>query len=146
MVNDDIGFLANHFWRESLNNIQTILSSEEVRLFSGNDYYYLTTIYYMNQPSLSEVALALDMTKPAISALYKKLNKIGLLEKFQSKEDKRRYRLQLTKKGIDIVLGDEKMYKGLEQMIGSLASNPNELKIFEKMLKKIVLTLKADHK
>ncbi len=142
MIKDDIGFLANYFWRESLNNIQELLSEDEVKLFSGNDYYYLTTIYHMNKPSLSEVAMALDMTKPAISALYRKLSKMGLLNKIQSEVDKRRYSLELTKKGEDIVLGDESMYENLENVITASASNEDEVKIFASLLSKITTNLK----
>jgi DNA-binding MarR family transcriptional regulator len=144
MIKDDIGYLANYFWRESLNNIQAILTLDEVKYFSGNDYYYLTTIYHMNQPNLSEVAEALDMTKPAISALYRKLNKIGLLNKIQSKEDKRMFHLEVTSKGEKIVLGDERMYEYLEEIVKSSIPDQRDIKLFETVLEQTIITLKEN--
>ena len=103
-------YISNHLWQQSINNIDSILSSEEKKQFNITDYYYLTTIYNMGNPNLGEVAEKLKLTKPAISALVKRLIKNDLIEKVQSNEDGRIFYLKVTKKGIKIIEGDNAVY------------------------------------
>ena len=94
----------------AINNINSILSSEEKKQFNITDYYYLTTIYNMDNPNLGEVAEKLKITKPAISALVKRLTKHELIEKIKSDEDGRIYYLRVTEKGVKIIEGDNAVY------------------------------------
>ncbi|MGE5627338.1 MAG: MarR family transcriptional regulator, partial [Solirubrobacterales bacterium] len=132
---------ANYFWTESIKNINSELSESEVKKFSSQDYYYLTTIYYMNNPNFSEVAEKLNLTKPAISVIAAKLSKMGLLEKIQSKEDKRVYHMAVTKKGRRIVEGDEESYRRIEALIKNIIGDENKYKYIESILEEIVKKL-----
>nr|WP_242951498.1 MarR family transcriptional regulator [Clostridium kluyveri] len=49
-----------------------------------NDYYYLTVIYQLETPNFGDVANALHLTKPSISAMVQRLMKNGLVSKIQS--------------------------------------------------------------
>lgn len=99
MIEKHFEYIANYLWQQSMNNINLILSTEEKKQFNITDYYYLTTIYNMENPNLGEIAEKLKLTKPAISALAKRLIKNELVEKVKSEEDGRIYYLKVTKKG-----------------------------------------------
>lgn len=135
-------YISNHLWQQSINNIDSILSSEEKKQFNITDYYYLTTIYNMDSPNLGEVAEKLKLTKPAISALVKRLIKNDLIEKVQSNEDGRIYYLKVTKKGIKIIEGDNEVYSEFTKLIGEIISK-QQLKELDCLLGEVVKLLKT---
>ena len=135
-------YISNHLWQQSINNIDSILSSEEKKQFNITDYYYLTTIYNMDNPNLGEVAEKLKLTKPAISALVKRLIKNDLIEKVQSNEDGRIYYLKVTKKGIKIIEGDNAVYSKFTKLIGEIISE-EQLKELDCLLGQVVKLLKT---
>jgi len=134
MIKNSIALIANQLWLHSIKNINNQLSETEVRKFSSQDYYYLTTIYYMNGPNFSEVAERLNLTKPAISAMVNKLSCMGLVNKIQSVDDKRMHYLHLTDKGKKIVEGDEALYDRIETLIKSTIVDESNYKLIEKVL------------
>lgn len=142
MIKDNFAFIANYYWRESIKNLNLHLSESELASFSSNDYYYLTTIYYLGKPNFSQVAEALGLTKPAISVLIRKLVKIGLIEKVQSEEDKRIFYVCVTEKGKKIVDGDEELYMKFDTLVKTL-SNEEQYALIDVLLKEIVHRLKT---
>lgn len=141
MIKNSIAFIANQLWMQSIKNINSQLSESDVKKFSSQDYYYLTTIYYMKGPNFSEVAEKLNLTKPAISAIVSKLSNMGLVEKIQSKDDKRIHYMYLTDKGKKIVEGDEELYSRIESMIKNTIDDENNYRLIESILLEIVKKL-----
>lgn len=135
-------YISNYLWQQSINNMDSILSSEEKKQFNITDYYYLTTIYNMDNPNLGQVAEKLKLTKPAISALVKRLIKNDLIEKIQSSEDGRIYYLKVTEKGIKIIEGDNAIYSKFTNLIGEVISK-EQLKEFDCLLGEVVKLLKS---
>lgn len=113
MIEDNIATIANYFWEKSIDNINRILSDGQIKNFNMNDYYYLAVIYQLGTPNFGDVADALHLTKPSISAMVQRLMKNGLVSKIQSKEDKRIFHLKLTEKGTQIIQGDYELYHSL---------------------------------
>lgn len=142
MLKDSFSFMANYLWRESIKNITTLLTEAELKSFSSNDYYYLTTIYYLEKPNFSQVAEALKLTKPAISSMTNKLIKMGLIDKVQSEEDKRVYYICVTQKGMSIIDGDEELYKKVDALIVSVLNDDDKYALVESLLEEIVNNLK----
>jgi Transcriptional regulators len=134
-------YIANYLWQQSINNIDSILSTEEKKQFNITDYYYLTTIYNMDNPNLGEVAEKLKLTKPAISALVKRLIKNDLIEKIKSDEDGRIYYLKVTEKGIKIIEGDNALYVQFTDLISQIVSK-DKLKELDCLLGEIVKLLR----
>lgn len=120
MIEDSIAIIANHLWKNSIDNINSILSDGQIGSFNMNDYYYLTVIYELNNPKFSEIAEALHLTKPSISAMVKRLTESGLVNKVQSEEDKRVFFVTLTEKGLKIVQGDYTLYKNMAEWISKM--------------------------
>ena len=144
VLKEDFAYLAIYLWRQSLKNINRQLSKEEARQFSSNDYYYLTTIYYLNKPNFSQIAESLGVTKPAVSLIIKKLARMGLIEKEQSRQDKRVFYIVLTEKGNRIIGGDEALYEWIDSMIRANIPSPQAYDQLEALLNKVVNKLGAE--
>lgn len=141
MIEKHFEYIANYLWQQSINNINSILSNEEKKQFNITDYYYLTTIYNMDNPNLGEVAEKLKLTKPAISALVKRLIKNDLIEKIKSDEDGRIYYLKVTEKGIKIIEGDNALYIQFTDLISQIVSE-DKLKELDCLLGEVVKLLR----
>lgn len=141
-MKNSIGYIANFLWQQSLQNIYSALSENEAKQFSNNDYYHLTTIYYMSEPTFTNIAAALNVTKPAVSVLVNKLEGIGLVTRVQSETDKRKFYVILTEKGINIIQGDEKSYEVLEALLKNKLGNQDAYNAFEQLLDDVVDAIK----
>lgn len=143
MIEKNITLIANYFWKESIKNISDTLSDTQMSNFNMNEYYYLTSIYQMGTPKLGELATKLNLTKPAISALVKRLEKNELITKTQSEEDKRIYYLNLTDKGIKIIQGDNELYSKLSNIFSDLLTN-EQVNMVDNLLEKVVKMLNEE--
>ena len=107
--------IAAYLWKESVKNLNSKLSDVENLRFTANDYYYISVIHCLVSPTPSEVALYLNITKPAITVFIKRMIKLDLLEKKNSKTDKRIYHILLTSKARSIVEYDKEVLNTLVQ-------------------------------
>lgn len=130
--------LVNLLWEECIRNLNTTLTEEEVNKFSNNDYYYLLVIYSLQKPNFSQIAEKLSLTKPAVSAIVRKLINMKLVEKQQSTEDKRIYNVVLTTKGRSILQGDKAVYKWVTDTIKDNVTSEKELIIIEHIISVLV--------
>ena len=141
MIEKHFEYIGNYLWQQSINNINSILSNDEKKQFNITDYYYLTIIYNMNNPNLGEVAEKLKITKPAISALVKRLTKQELIEKIQSNEDGRIYYIKVTERCRKIIEGDNAVYSQFTSLISEIISE-DQLKELNCLLNEVVNRLK----
>ena len=144
MFRENFSFIGNYICRESIKNISKHLSEQERKHFSNHDCYYLTTIHYMGNPTFTQVAQDLGLTKPAITLLVKRFGKLNLVEKVQSEEDRRVFHIRLTEKGRRVAQGDEMAYEKMTEMIKSLLQNEQQYKIVEELLSDLVNRLKEN--
>ena len=98
---------------------------------------YLETIAQMECPTFSELAARLDVTKPSVTALVKKLMKMGYVKKVQSQEDLRVYHIVLTAKGEQFTEMHDQTHRLLAER---LTQNLNEQEIHQMavMFKKVI--------
>lgn len=142
MIRNNFAHITNYLCRESIKNLNRHLTESELKNFSNNDYYYLTTIYYLGKPNFSQIAKELGVTKPAVSVLVRKLIKMDLIEKVQSQNDKRIHYVSVTEKGKRIVDGDEALYSYISTLIKASIKSDEEYQLVEKILTDIVAKLK----
>ncbi len=142
MIEKSIAFISNYFWRESISNINRTLQNESSS-FNMNDYYYLTQIYEMGKPKLGDLAAKLSLTKPAISAMVKRLERNELVIKTQSEEDRRVYFLQLSEKGLAIIEGDYRLYERLADLLKDTFSN-EQIGVLSDSLDRVVQKLSGN--
>ncbi|HEX3077431.1 MAG TPA: MarR family transcriptional regulator [Lachnospiraceae bacterium] len=136
--------LVNILWKECIRNLNTHLTEQEAARFSNNDYYYLMVIDSLKEPNFSEIAQALSVTKPAVSAIVRKLSSMDIVVKVQSEEDKRVFFVKITEKGYGILNGDYELYKGLTSMVEQIVNDEKELNIIKNTLEKLVKILEVD--
>lgn len=138
--------LVNLLLEECIQNLNTTLTEEEARKFSNNDYYYLLVIQSLQRPNFSQISEKLLLTKPAVSAIIRKLSNMNLVCKVQSEEDKRVFYVELTTKGRHILQGDEAVYKWVTDSISDIAVDKKELIIVERIISTLVERLEKKNK
>ena len=136
--------LANYLWKQSINNINQSLSEQEKSKFSNNDYYYLTVIYSLETPTFGAVAEALHVTKPAVSSMIKKLSNLGLVEKVQDENDKRKYYVILSAKGENMVRGDYNIYQSITKNIKEIVSDEEQYLMIQKTMEELLIRMRGE--
>ena len=137
-MEDKFSSLVNLLWEECIRNLNATLTEDEANKFSNNDYYYLLVIQSLQRPNFSQIADKLSLTKPAISAIIRKLINMKLVEKLQSADDKRIYYVELTEKGRSILQGDKAVYKWVTDTVKNIATDENEYKMVEHIISVLV--------
>lgn len=144
MFQENLAIIANYMWKQSIVALNQTLSETEIRHFNMNDYYYLTVIDQMENPKLGQLADELRLTKPAISAIVKRLMKNDLIEKTQSEEDKRIFHLKVTEKGQKIIEGDYKSFNDLSELLEHTVSK-EQINVLNQVLDQVVNRLKENN-
>lgn len=107
----------------------TDLTSQQLR--------YLQVIVRMKNPTLSELAREIDLTKPTVTVLVDKLVEKGYVTRVKSDEDRRSMHLHINKKGAKINALREIAYQRMAEKI-SIGLSETEAAILNELLKKIV--------
>ncbi|WFD10733.1 MarR family winged helix-turn-helix transcriptional regulator [Tepidibacter hydrothermalis] len=123
--------------------IEKIMSKQEFSRFSINHMYYLEYIYTLNNPTFSQLAEALNVTKPSVTAMIKKLTDKGYVEKMNSQYDKREFHIYLTDRGKEILNAELEVYKHFTEKISKYLSE-DEIELFSKLISKIILNIKKE--
>ena len=96
----------------------------------------LVCLYKNRKMTMKDIADSIHRTKPTVTVLVDKLEKLGYLKREASKEDSRSTYIVLTQKGEDFKLIFEKISKDLDEMLYKNLSE-NEIGILEGLLRKI---------
>ena len=105
---------------------------------SVRQWLYLETIAKLGQPTFSELAEKLEVTKPSVTTLVAKLIRMGYVKKLQSNQDRRVYHIVLDAKGEQFT----EMHANLHRLIAQhLTANlsATETQQLSALLQKIVL-------
>jgi len=117
--------------------IQFIREYEDLGL-TARQIEYIDTIEKLGNPNLKEIAEALKLSKPSVTAIVDKLTNKGYIDKFQSDEDRRSFHVHLSAKGKKLVkLHDETHNRIADLFTNNL--NSRDLKQLVLLLNKVVL-------
>ena len=98
---------------------------------------YIDIINTLGNPNLGEIAKALKLSKPSVTAIVDKLESNGYIEKFQSDEDRRSFHVHLSTKGKNLVkMHGETHNKIVDMLQNNLDSK--DLKNLVTILNKVV--------
>lgn len=100
--------------------------------------HYLEMISDLENPNLTELAMAMALTKPTITVLVDKLIEKEFVYKVQSDADRRSTHLHLTAKGKLINQMHEYAHKRMAEEVGRKVS-PEELIQLSDLLEKIII-------
>jgi DNA-binding MarR family transcriptional regulator len=98
---------------------------------------YLKVIVKLKNPTLTELANELDLTKPTVTVLADKLSEKGYIKRVHSDKDRRVMHLHIDKKGTKINALREIAHQKMAEKIRSGLSE-TETAILTELLKKIV--------
>lgn len=99
--------------------------------------HYLDVIAALEHPNFSEVAAALQLSKPSVTAIFRTLAQKGYLERVDSDEDRRSAHIHLTKRGQNIVTKHDDLHRSIAELIRHHLSKA-ELKQMVALLNKVV--------
>lgn len=84
---------------------------------SMRQVYYIETIARLQHPSFGEVAEALGVTRPSVTALVGKLIRNGYVQKVQDHGDRRSFHIVLTEKGRQFTQLHQNMHRMVVQAL-----------------------------
>ncbi len=117
--------------------------SDEYSEISLNAYLYLRKIYSLGNPTMSELAKAMEVSKPSASNMVSKMAEKGMVETRASPKDGRVCLLELTDKGKKVVEiengADMKFFEKVREIL-----DEEELEVLEKIFGKIAAGLEEE--
>lgn len=96
----------------------------------------LACLYEQNKMTMKDISEKIHRTRPTVTVLVDKLEKLGYVKREVSKEDNRYTYIVLTKKGLDFKPVFEKISNDLNDMLYKNLSD-SEADTLEKLLEKI---------
>jgi DNA-binding MarR family transcriptional regulator len=99
--------------------------------------HYLEAINLLDNPNITELAIALKLTKPTVKVAIDKLSEKEFVFKVQSDEDRRSSHIHLTEKGKLINQMHEYAHKRIAESIANKLNN-KELEILSGLLDKVI--------
>ena len=97
----------------------------------------LVCLYKNSKMTMKDIANCIHRTKPTVTVLIDKLEKLGYLKRELSDKDNRCTYIVLTQKGEDFRVIFEKISEELNKMLYKNLS-PEEAELIEKLLRKVV--------
>ena len=97
----------------------------------------LICLYKNGKMTMKDIANCIHRTKPTVTVLVDKLEKLGYLKRETSNEDSRSTNIVLTQKGKDFQATFEKISEELNKMLYKNLS-PEESELIEKLLRKVI--------
>ncbi len=97
----------------------------------------LVCLYKNGKMTMKDIADSIHRTKPTVTVLIDKLEKLGYLKRVASAEDSRSTNIVLTQKGEDFKAIFEKISKDLNKMLYKNLSL-EESELIEKLLRKVI--------
>ena len=77
---------------------------------------YLEAVGRMGNPSMSDLAEDLGLSKPSVTAIVEKLSHDGFIIKTPSDTDKRSFHVHLTEKGRDIITMHDAIHNNIAEI------------------------------
>lgn len=114
---------------------------EDLSKISMSHLEYLEVIRKKGRPTLGEIALELDFTKPSVTIMVNKLIKQGLVKKVQSEDDKRVFYVELTDLGKELIEIQVDIYRKFASDL-ERALEDKEVEILSELLNKGLSTIK----
>lgn len=99
---------------------QAVLVEERLADVSLHDLFVLGTILTLEQPTASQLAETLRVTRPTITAVIKKLVAQGYVKRVQSAEDGRAYHISLTDQGTQIAQLHTRVHERIAAYLGEV--------------------------
>jgi len=141
MFEKDFITLYDLVGKMTLAHKEKLFSERELSQLTIRQIYYLKCISQLKTPALSELARCFKITKPSVTAIIQHLEEMGYVEKHQSPDDLRVFKVRLTARGERLARVDEEAMLELCSQITSVLTT-EELDEFSFLLARLVVNLK----
>ncbi|MEL4304703.1 MarR family winged helix-turn-helix transcriptional regulator [Methanococcoides sp. LMO-2] len=115
------------------------------RDLSARLYLYLTQIKTLGDPTMSELASSVRVSKPAVSNAVKKLQEMGLVDIRESTKDRRVSHLCISDTGKEVLevldSADQQFFRKIEEILGD-----DDFKLFANLWERISQGLEEETK
>ena len=115
---------------------ENILGNEFVNSITYGQYRILYWISVQENPTITSLSEAMNITKPSMTVHIQNLEKKGLVKKERSDIDKRSFRICLADKAMDIEDAEQKAFKKMASNIEKRLTE-EEIKSLKSMLIKL---------
>ena len=126
----------------SLKKIQAEVGDEAgISKLTIHQFQYIDAIHQLGEPTITEIADKLKITKASVTTGINKLVDLGYVIKTQSREDRRVFHVSLTKAGGQLIKAKYQALKEYGEFINASLSKA-EARQLEKTLTKLVKLFK----
>ena len=138
--------MTNYTALEKVITVTTALMAEmESQAFQDENFaqlsmrqmHYLNSIKLLQEPTFSELAHALGVTKPSVTAIVSTLIRKGLVNKVQDDSDKRSYHIVLTAQGLDFGQVHDAVHQRMVNILTANLDN-DEVEALTRLLTKAI--------
>jgi len=119
------------------NILEETLDVSDFSDLTWQQLHYLKVLVKMKNPTLTELAKELNLTKPTVTVLVDKLTEKGYIRRVKSDDDRRVMHLHIDKKGAKVNALREIAHEKMAEKIKSGLSVP-ETAILTELVRKIV--------
>lgn len=115
----------------------TATREQELTELSMKQLVYLEAISRMGNPTFSELARQLKVTKPSVTAIVRKLEEKGFVIRTVSQDDRRSANLSLSEKGKTLQKTHDRLHQKIAMQVASTLTE-QELTELVRLLEKVV--------
>ena len=116
---------------------ERILKASEVDTFNGPQGRILYVLWENEKLSISEIGKLTSLAKTTLTSMLDRMEAMGLIEKIQSEDDRRQIFVSITEKSRQY----KKIYDQVSKRMNMIFYKnfaPDEISLFERMLKQII--------
>ena len=92
-----------------------VIEMSSFRNLSMKQIHYLDVISHMENPTLGELAIRLELSKPSITAIIDRFESDGFIVKNQNDNDRRIQHIELSEKGKQISNLHDEIHRGFAE-------------------------------
>lgn len=91
-----------------------------------SQFFYLRAIEYLGQPTFTELAAAMRVSKPTVTIAVTKLVELGFVSKVISSIDRRVSNIRLTKTGQKLARSEHEAYRDYLRKLAACLTDPEK--------------------
>jgi MarR family 2-MHQ and catechol resistance regulon transcriptional repressor len=117
-----------------------IIEKSDLSSLSPRQLYYLDEIYHLGQPTLTELAEKMKVSRPSVTIIIDKLVRKGYLRRIRSSHDRRSFHIHLTEIGMKLATLHDNIHYRFADIVQSILSR-EDIAALDNILQKVIRSL-----
>ena len=114
-----------------------VIVEEQLGDVSLHQLHILDVIHTLDHPTATQLADTFRVTRPTITAMIKRLEEHGFIERVRSAEDGRSYTIELTERGRSLSGVHSRIHQQVAKFLSAYLE-PDEVEQFARLLRKLL--------